>query len=285
MQIVSEITLTFLRELRRTLRSGKGIAGLLLFLIGGAGVAIILFSALDRAHYFEAQSGSRTAIRRQALEAMYEGVADKDAIVSYLASAPEPLLVFYPLTTFFLAILTMVWGFDAIAGDVQYRTIRYVTLRATRPSLVVGRWLALWVSGVVVSLLVSVILWAGLSSKGVFAGADVFHYGMRAWLAAVTLSLWYSALTMLASSLFRTPVLALLTAGGAATLLFFLRHLSGATWAPAWLRAAHDVFPGAWDDRLLSPSIAHWGAGTGVCLLWTAVAISAASVVLSKRDV
>lgn len=285
MQIVSEITLTFFRELRRTLRSGKGIAGLLLFLVGGAGVAIILFSALDRARYWEAEAQSRAVVRRQALEAMYEGVQGKEAIVEYLLKAPEPLLVFYPLTAFFLAVLTMVWGFDAIAGDVQYRTIRYVTLRATRPSLIVGRWLALWVSGVIVSLVVSLILWAGLASKGVFPAGDVVHYGIRSWLASVTLSLWYSALTVLASSLFRTPVLALLSAGGALTVLFFLRHLSAASWAPAWLRAAHDVFPGAWDDRLLGPDVAQWAAGTGVCLVWTAVAVVAACAVLSKRDV
>ncbi len=285
MQVLSEVLLTFGRELKRTLRSAKGIGGLVLFLIGGAGVAITLFSALDRAHYWEAERGTRSAIRRQALDAMYEGVAQKDAIVEYLLRMPEPVLAFYQLATFFLAMLTMVWGFDAIAGDVQYRTIRYVTLRARRPSLVVGRWLALWVSGLAVSLVVSLILWAGLAMKGAFPLEDVVHYGLRTWVAAGTLGAWYAALTVLASSFYRTPVLALLTAGGAATTLFFLRHLSGASWAPDWLRAAHDAFPGSWDDRLIGPNFAQWGAGTGVCLLWTAVALAAASAVLSKRDV
>jgi hypothetical protein len=285
MQVLREVLLTFARELKRTLRSGKGIAGLLLFLIGGAGVAIILFSALDRAHYWDAERESRAAIRRRALEAMYEGAPRQDEIVRYLLDCPEPILAFYPLTAFFLAMLTMVWGFDAIAGDVQHRTIRYVTLRARRSSLVIGRWLALWVSGLVVSLVVSSVLWAGLAAKGLFTTSDVLHYGLRTWVASITLGAWYSALTILASSVFRTPVLSLLTAGGAATLLFFLKHLSGASWAPSWLRAAHDAFPGSWDDRLLGPHPAHWAAGTGVCLLWTTLGIAAACALLSKRDV
>lgn len=285
MQVVSEVLLTFARELKRTLRSAKGVGGLALFLLGGAGVAITLFSALDRAHYWNSETGLRDGIRRQALEAMYEGDARKDAIVTYLMRMPEPVMAFYQIAAFFLAMLTMVWGFDSVAGDVQYRTIRYVTLRARRPSLVVGRWLALWVSGMVVTLIVSLILWAGLASKGVFPIGDVIHYGLRTWIATGTLALWYSALTIFSSSLYRTPVLALLTSGGLATLLFFLRHLSGASWAPGWLRAVHDAFPGSWDDRLIGPEFAQWGAGTGVCLLWSAVAIAAASAILSKRDV
>ncbi len=285
MQVLSEVLLTFARELKRTLRSAKGLGGLALFLIGGAGVAITLFSALDRAHYWQAEAESRNALRRQALSAMYEGDVHKDAIVEYLIKAPEPVLAFYQLAAFFLAMITVVWGFDTIAGDVQHRTIRYVTLRARRPSLVIGRWLALWVSGLVVTLLVSLILWAGLASNNVFPIGDVVRYGLRTWVAAGTLGAWYAALTVLASSLFRTPVLALLTANGAITTLFFLRHLSGASWAPSWLRAVHDALPGSWDDRLLGPDFAQWGAGTGVCLLWTAAALFAASAVLSKRDV
>ncbi|MFO0557790.1 MAG: ABC transporter permease subunit [Polyangiales bacterium] len=285
MQMLSEVLLTFARELKRTLRSAKGIGGLVLFLLGGAGVAITLFSALDRAHYWDANGEARAAVRRPVLEAMYEGVTGKDAIVEYLIKAPEPILAFYQLAAFFLAMLTLVWGFDAIAGDVQYRTIRYVTLRAHRPSLVLGRWLALWVSGLAVTLVVSLILWAGLAIKGIFPTADVVHYGMRTWIATGTLGAWYAALTIFASTLYRTPVVALITANGIVTLLFFLRHLSGASWAPEWLKATHDAFPGSWDDRLLGPNFAHWGAGTGVCLLWTAVALVAASAVLSKRDV
>jgi ABC-type transport system involved in multi-copper enzyme maturation permease subunit len=285
MRALSEIFLTFQRELLRTLRSGKGLAGLALFLLGGSGVAIVLFSALDRARYYEGRAATREAIRRQALEAMYEGVAGRDEIVSHLLGAPEPLLAFYPLTTFFLAILTMVWGFDTIAADVQHRTIRFVTLRASRPSLVVGRWLALWVSGALVTLVVSALLWAGLCAKGPFETSAVLVHGARTWLAAITLSLWYSALTVLASTMYRTPVLALLTAGGVGTGLFFLRHLSGARWAPTWLQSAHHALPGAWDDRLLGPAFSLWGAGTGVCLLWATAAIVAASVLLSRRDV
>ncbi|MBL8680690.1 MAG: ABC transporter permease subunit [Myxococcales bacterium] len=285
MQILSEVLLTFGRELKRTLRSGKGLGGLLLFLVGGAGVAIVLFSFLERAEFYTARPETRTMMRRQVLSAMYDGVSGKDQIVDYLVSAPEPIMAFYPLTAFFLGIITMVWGFDTIAGDVQYRTIRYVTLRARRPSLVIGRWLALWVSGVIVSLVVSLILWAGLASKGPYDTSAVFHYGLRTWIATVTLSAWYSALTVLASSLFRTPVLALLTAGGSATVLWFLNKLSGAGWAPSWLKAAHDALPGAWDDRLIGPGIAQWGAGSGVCLLWSALALVAASAIVSKRDV
>ncbi len=285
MQVLSEVLLTFGRELKRTLRSGKGLGGLLLFLVGGAGVAIVLFSFLERAEYYASRQETRTMMRRQVLSAMYEGVSGQEQIVDYLVKAPEPIMAFYPLTAFFLGIITMVWGFDAIAGDVQYRTIRYVTLRARRPSLVVGRWLALWASGVVVSLLVSLILWAGLAAKGPYEAGVVFHYGLRTWVASITLSAWYSALTILASSLFRTPVLALLTAGGSATVLWFLNKLSGAGWAPSWLKGAHLAFPGAWDDRLIGAGIEHWGAGTLVCVLWTAIALVGASAVLSKRDV
>ncbi|MDP3279066.1 MAG: ABC transporter permease subunit [Deltaproteobacteria bacterium] len=285
MDIVSEITLTWARELRRTLRSGKGLAGLLLFLMGGAGAAIILFSALQRGQFYEGGSESRDRLRRVALEAIYQDVSDKGAVIDYLAKAPEPLLAFYPVCTFFLFVLTVVWGFDAIAADVQYRTIRFVTLRARRPSLVVGRWLAMWSAGALVSLLVSMVLWGGLIANGTFSWDIVLHYGARMWLASCTLSLWYAALTILMSAMVRTPVLALLGTGSVATGLFFLRHLADASWAPSYVRVFRDVVPGAWDDRLLSPLFAHWGVGTAVCLAWTMAALFGASTLLSKRDV
>lgn len=285
MGIGSEIILTIFRELRRTISSAKGIVGTALFMLGGLGFAAVIFNTLTRLHYYDADRGQRDLVRERALEAMYDGVEGKAEIVADLVKMPEAMIAYYPLASFFLATLIFVWGFDSIAGDVQYRTIRYVTLRARRPSLVIGRWLALWLSSVIANLIVSLVLWAGLVVKGGMPAGIVVEYGTRVLYACSVFSLWYAALTVFCSSMYRTPVLGLLTALGVSASMFVFKALTAIDSMPDWFKAIHKVLPGSWDDLLLSPLFSHWGVGTGVCLGWTIAAIAGASVILNKRDV
>lgn len=285
MGIGSEIILTIIRELRRTIRSAKGIVGTALFMLGGIGFALVIFNTLSRMHYYEGDRSGRDRVQSAALNAMYDGVEGQEAIVRDLANMPEALIGFYPMATFFVGMLIFVWGFDAIAGDVQYRTIRYVTVRARRPSLVVGRWLALWLSSVIANLIVSLVLWAGLVAKGGYPVAIVGDYGLRVFAATSVFSLWYAALAIFCSSLYRTPVLGLLTALGVSTTMYVLKGLSSINTMPTWVKSLHNVLPGSWDDLMLSPMLSHWGVGAGVCLAWAIAAIAGASLVLNKRDV
>jgi ABC-type transport system involved in multi-copper enzyme maturation permease subunit len=285
MGIGSEIIHTLFRELRRTIRSAKGIVGTALFLLGGIGFALVVFNTLSRLQYYSANRAQQESVRENGLQAMYDGVEGKDEIVRYLLKMPEPLIAYYPMATFFVGMLIFVWGFDAIAGDVQYRTIRYVTLRARRPSLVIGRWLALWLSSVIANLLVSAVLWLGLVVKGGFEVGVVAEYGFRVLAASSVFSLWYAALTIFCSSLYRTPVLGLLTTLGISVGLYVVKGLSSISTMPEWVKALHKALPGSWDDLLLSPAFSQWGVGMGVCFAWTFVAVAAASVVLQKRDV
>ncbi|MEI8258901.1 MAG: ABC transporter permease subunit [Deltaproteobacteria bacterium] len=283
MTVAAEIGLTLARELRRNLRSAKGLVSALLFMLGGAGTLLVYSSVTHELATVggDIPAGAGDEVRRRALEALYHD----PATVQHLLGAPPLLLFLHTATLFFLPVLCMLIGYDTLAGELQHRTLRFATVRAHRESLVTGKFLGVWVAAGIMTLALDMMAWAITISRGEASPATTVAYGLQLWLATMVFSAAFVGLTTFVSGLFRSPVLALLTTLAAAFFWWLLRHIVGmATLAPSvgWLA---NITPGEWEPRLLSPDVLRSGGAAAALVALGLAGLAGACVVLRRRDV
>ncbi len=283
MTVAAEIGLTLARELRRNLRSAKGLVSALLFLIGGAGTLLAYVSVSRELGTLagEVPSVARAEAQRQALQYLYHD----PATVQHLLGAPPLLLFLYKATLFFLPMLCMLIGYDTLASELQHRTLRFATVRAHRESIVTGKFLGAWVAAAAIALALDAVAWAIAISRGEASVVTTVAYGLQLWLATVVFSAGFVGLTTFVSGLFRSPGLALLTTLAAA----FFWWLFGAivrmpSLSPTvgWLA---NVTPGEWESRLLSPDVFRSGGAAAVLVALGIAGLAGACAVLRGRDV
>lgn len=166
-------------ECRRTLRSARAVV--LLGLYGLFSLAVLLAGGWLRSLY------------RQMTNA-----AD-------LPTAPEQiptlvLVVFY-LSIFFLPAYVALMGFDQLSGEVGPRSMRYLTVRARRSSVLLGKFLAQTtvLLGLVLALDVILCLYAWLTTQGMGLGGFALSL-LRVWVGMTIFSLAFLSLTALCSS-------------------------------------------------------------------------------------
>ena len=122
------------RELRKSVRSAKGIALLVISLAGGVATALLFawFDKMKREKLGSAPPEVVEELQRQLVVALGNG---DEALGSSLVKAPIALLWASKVTIFLGPLLIAVLGFDAISGELQHRTVRYWTVRARRASV------------------------------------------------------------------------------------------------------------------------------------------------------
>lgn len=282
MSVAAEVGITFARELRRNLRSSKGIVSALLYLLGGAGALLIYVSVNNElARYGDMPQSARDELRRRVLASLY----DDPNTVAHLVRAPMLLHFLYTATLFFLPVLCMLVGYDQLAGDLQYRTIRYATVRSRRESLVIGKTLGVWASGSILAFALHLFAWILTIARGDAPAALTLQFGLQFWLASVVFAAAFVGLTAVLSSAFRTPILALLTTFAASFGWWLLRHIvQFPTLKPGggWLAY---LTPGEWESRLLSPDVVTFAIGAAVLLAFGVVLTAGACLVMRSRDV
>jgi hypothetical protein len=290
MSIAAEIAVTCAREVRRNLRSAKGLIATLLFTMGG-GVAVLAMlrfkTVLDEAGVAQAPPEVREQARAQAWRAALMRMYDDDTrVVDYLMPSPSILVALYTATLMFLPALVILIGYDQLAGDLQYRTLRYTAVRAHRSSLVIGKVLAIWLVVCAISLLVNALAWGGLLVGGDASAAIVLRFGLHFWVMTAVFAAAYAGLVSLVSSWFKTPTLALMTTAAISFALFLVRQVL-THWPdlPRWLASVRYAIPGTWEQHLLSPRLQDFGLGMLVCLGFGALCTAGACVTLARRDV
>ena len=280
MSPVMEVGLTALRELRRNLRSAKGVAMFVLFFLGGSIPTIgeVLF-----ARFVNMPDHSLQERQLDLLNGLRQLRFD-EATAKHLSTCPASLYFFlFKGSLFFLPPLILLIGFDQIAGEIQHRSIRYLVGRARRWALVVGK--ALGVLGVIatMTLVLGVTVWTAMIIEGHYPASLVLSWGVRIWIFTVASAAAYVGLTTLVSSLFRTPIVALfvgvaaLCVIGLANLIFGLFEATEvATWA----------FPSTYASRLLvSPDPLRVLGGVAALIGWGAAMVAGAAAIVSRRDI
>ena len=158
MQGIREIAVIWSAEFWRTLRSSRVVVLLLLYVMFTV-MALLVVRGLSRSitTQIDAQvaqmreSGADPAAIQEKLdeglkEARKKFVAtffsDDEAMTEALLVVPLLLLVVFKTTLRFLPLYTGIMGFDQISGEVGPRSIRYLTVRSRRSSVMFGKFLA-----------------------------------------------------------------------------------------------------------------------------------------------
>ena len=220
MNATSEVRILWGAEVRRTLRSGRGLALLSLYTLFSIIVLLVVgFGARAAQRTLDEQAQAQGATSEQVAEAMAKSkspfvamLVDGDpALVEALTQLPLTVLLVFKITLFFLPLYVALMGFDQVSGEVGPRSVRYVTVRARRSSLLLGKFLAQAsvLLGMVLLIDLGIFLFAKLISPEFGWGAMAGGLA-RFWLAAAVFSLAYVALTTLCSTLTRAPGLSLM---------------------------------------------------------------------------
>jgi ABC-type transport system involved in multi-copper enzyme maturation permease subunit len=258
-------------EIGATFRGRKGI-GLVVTLLLIAGVPSLL--RLWGQHSSEAAQLQRAHIA--ALVRIYDV-----AIARSLIDCPPALVVMALASFFFQPFIVLVAGADRLPNEIDSGSIRYLTARAPRTVILLGKAVGLW--GVVT-----------LATVGVQAAVAVIAVvdDPRAWVSTLgwtgaimafssLTALVYVGLCLLVSVLFARPRLVLVTG---LLLVFGLRFVRGVARARHADRLA-SLFPGALDQLFLSAGTAPKLAAVAVVAAWSALFLTAAAVLFRRRAV
>ena len=303
-----EIEVVAVAEAKRTLKSARIIVLFLLFAMFTGLVTLVLGLIASQVQAQTAtltEDGGEQA--RQMMEAARSGILglffdwDRD-FIDALKEVPLTILLVLRVVLFFLPFYVAVMAFDGVSGEIGPRSIRYLTVRSRRSSVLIGKFIsnALLLTGLVGVITLAVFVFGGLSSKGEgFAFGTLATWFGRFWIAAVLYSLAWLALTTTCSALFRTPVLSLVFNFFA---LFFLwlvdrigsafveraigpDNLPGPEETTSFLAHLRWLTPSHWSTGLLHPHAGPFLVSVAVLAGFTLLYLGTAYAVLRARDV
>jgi ABC-type transport system involved in multi-copper enzyme maturation permease subunit len=291
---VAEIRLAVARDLGRSVRSAKGIALAVLTLLGAfvASLVSVWLEQADRARTNAASTEAYVELKRQLL---VQATGDA-SFAAYLAGIPTSLLIFLKITVWFSPLLVALFGFDAISGDLQHRTIRFWTVRMRRSSYFTAKLLGLWLLVGLVTLVLNLLAGTVALARGYVTFGELIAWGARFWFVAFVIAGAWAAIATFISSCFKTPILALLTTFGTFFVLWILsaggfiarqRHATdGAPPALSTQMAWYEyLYPNAYDTLLLSSQATRVLTAVGVLAAFVGVMAVAGSLLFQQRDV
>ena len=189
------------RELRRSVRSVKGIIIGILTLLGAfvASLVCVWLEGNDRDTAKIASTEAYIEIKKAAIE---KATGDP-AFAAYAASIPTSLLVFLKITVWLGPLLIALLGFDLMSSELQHRSVRFWTVRTRRWSYFTGKMLGLWAIVSLITLVLNVIAGTVAASRGYVTVGQLMTWGVRFWLVAVIISGTWAAIATFISSCFR----------------------------------------------------------------------------------
>lgn len=273
MSPLAETRIIFLRELRKNFRSAKGIALAVLTLLGGAGVALIMAKVKAATG-----QGSGVGVPVQVLSLAYG-----PETAEWLSNAPAILFFMLNATIFLSPLLVALMGFDSVAGDVQYRSVRYWTVRSRRASFFVAKWLGLWITASAMTLAMDLIVWGvAIANRGeTDTVSATLTWGLRFWALLVPICAVWSAISVVVSSLFRTPIVALLVTFAT----FFTLWVLSAVFVYFRIEQLAYLNPNQFDQLMLTPNVSRFLGGAAGALALAGVYVAGGSLVFARKDV
>jgi ABC-type transport system involved in multi-copper enzyme maturation permease subunit len=256
-----ETLLVAQRELRTNFRSAKGVALLVLTLLGGALVAVIISKGLAAA---KPQLG-------------LDGTTVTDVTPALIAMLG--LSTILRITVWLTPLIVLIIGFDGISSELQYRSVRYWTVRVRRASYYVGKVLGLWAVVAIVTLGMDLLVWGVFLANGQSA-SDVMKSGPVLWLVSLPISLAWSAIASIVGSQFRAPMLSLLITWACFFGLFIVAIVGAAT----KVVALQVVYPNFYEDLMLADEPKKVALGAAGCLALGAIVTAAGAFGFTRRD-
>ncbi len=294
MSPLAEIQLVAGRELRRSVRSAKGIVLGVLTLLGATVSALVCvrIEASERAAAKALSNEGFVEAKRQ----LFERVTGDDALAAYMARVPTSLIVFLKITVWFLPLLVALLGFDTVSADLQHRSVRFWAVRVRRGSYFTGKLLGLWATVALIALALNVLADAVAVARGYVTIGQAAGWGLKFWLVAVVIAGAWAGVATLISSCFRAPILALLTTFAAFFVLwlfgiggFFARvgesvdhGMAAAAKEMSWYEY---LYPNAYDTMLVGPDPARVLTAVAILAGFTVAVGALGSLLFARRDV
>lgn len=281
-------------ELRRAVRSGRVVVLLGLYSMFSA-LVLLVVGYITRELQTQvnaklAEAGADAEATARAADELHKGVlgfltSNDSAMMEALAQVPLVVLIVFKITLFFLPAYVALMGFDQVSGEVGPRSIRYLTVRARRSSILLGKFLSQASLLVALVLLIdlAVFIYARVINPD-FGFADMGLALVKFWLAAIVFSLAYVALTTLCSSLFRAPAVSLVF-NFIMLFVFWLMDTIGRAVSDtsAW-RFLRYLSPSYYAGDLLHPKLTEFGASGAAYAAFALVFLLGAYGVLRARD-
>jgi ABC-type transport system involved in multi-copper enzyme maturation permease subunit len=263
MSPAAEVILVASREVKKNLRSAKGLVLLLLSVMGGALTAVVMTYA------------ARAAQSQAAAQGLPIGEIPTPQLISMFG-----LVRILGVTVWLTPLLVALLGFDGISGELQHRSVRYWTVRARRASFYAGKVLGLWAVVALVTLFMDALVWVVfIASMG--TPGEVLKTGPLLWLVSLPIALAWSAIASLVSSMFRSPILALLVTFAVFFALWIVWFAGALSQTPALQLA----YPNSYKDWMIEGDAAHV-VGAIAILLGAGGALTAAGALgFARRDV
>ncbi len=275
------------RELLKNLRGVKGIILLLLSLIGGT--ATSYFSV--RAFSSRLKDVDPAMLKQAQQEAFTEMFRDAE-MGKYLADAPISLLFMFNLCVWLAPALIWLASYDTVSGDVQYRAVRYWTVRTRKTSLYLGKFFGTWASIGVMTFAMHALTWVVAIVEGHTSTGNVLSWGVRFWLASIPIIGAWCGIAILAGSVFRTPMTSLMVIGFTFFAIFLLGSivpaivvLSSKNIDDGTARFLSALYPNSYDRLLLSPKIDSVALGLLGTLSFAGVPTALGAFLFHKKDV
>ncbi|MBI5545857.1 MAG: ABC transporter permease subunit [Deltaproteobacteria bacterium] len=286
MNPLRETFLVFAHELRRSLRSAKTLVLLILYALATGIFGLVMVAATRKIQEQIAANLQGQEVPPEALMQMKMGglsmiFGKDDEQLRYLASMPLIVILFAWFALFFLPLLATLIGFDQISGELQTRSIRFVSLRARRGSLLAGKVLAqlALLVGLTAVINLGVFAYAAISVEGFPIGAGLLAL-VRFWALTLVYATTYVGLATWCSSLFRVPIFSLLTAL-AALLLSGALHLLSMFERLGFLKYA---LPSHYQEGFFKPDPLSVLASIGVFAAFSAILLGLSYLTLRARD-
>jgi ABC-type transport system involved in multi-copper enzyme maturation permease subunit len=278
---LSEIRFVAQRELGKSFRSAKGIVLLVLSLLGGTGATLLLVKGQQLKSAKLGQAGGSAELMRELWEDAWTQFFGDPATGKSLAEAPEVLVMMLILTVWLTPLMIALLGFDSIAGDLQHKAVRYWTLRTRRWSYFVGKWAGGWGTIALMTLAMHSLIWIVCIARGEAPAAKALSWGLRFWLITLPISAAWCGVSTFLSSLFKTPIIALLVTF-AAFFGLWLFWMVGQFMDTDVLKY---VYPNFYEAMLVNPRLDRAMTGLAACVGMAALYIGGGSFLFSKRDV
>jgi ABC-type transport system involved in multi-copper enzyme maturation permease subunit len=289
-----EIAVIWSAETRRSVRSGRAVVLLGLYSMFSALVLLVVGSAANaiRARVNEklAEAGADAAASAQMADELKKSfigfLAKNDAaMMEALSQVPVVVLVVFKVTLFFLPAYVALMGFDQISGEVGPRSIRYLTVRSRRSSLLLGKFLtqASLLLGLVLFIDLAIFIYAKATNPEFTFGAMGLNL-LKYWVAAIVFSLAYLALTTFCSAIFRSPAVSLVFNFIILFTFWLMDSVGRAFEGEHFVEYLRFLTPSYYSANLLHPAVSQFGLSGLAYAVFAAIFLGGAYAVLRARD-
>ncbi|CAM3557414.1 ABC transporter permease subunit [Corallococcus sp. ZKHCc1 1396] len=281
-------------ELRRAVRSGRALVLLGLYSMFSA-LVLLVVGFVTRELQTQVNdklmaAGADAEATARAADEMHQGVlgfltSNDTAMMQALSQVPIVVLVVFKITLFFLPAYIALMGFDQVSGEVGPRSIRYLTVRARRSSVLMGKFLsqATLLLGLVLVIDLAIFVYARILNPDFAMGLLVVNL-LKFWGATIVFSLAYVALTTLCSSLFRSPAVSLVFNFILLFVFWLMDSVGRAVADTSLLRFVRYLSPSYYSGNLLHPQLAEFAGSGAAYAAFAAIFLGGAYGVLRARD-